>query len=342
MRIIVDSHFFHPSVGGVEMMSEGLARAWESRGHRVTVVTDTPRNGHEEPGDLEVVRGPSIVKKIRLAQWADVYVRSGNSLKSLPWPVLTGTPHVTIHHRPLAESHMKSVRLLMERGATFLCHNVAVSTAVAETLPGRTTTIPNTFRTTFDQSDADKNKREGLLFVGRLVSRKGIDVAVEALRDLRDRGERETLTICGDGPERETLEAKVRQLKLEDAVHFEGWSSPEELAEKYRNAAATLVPSRKEPFGIVALESIASRCPVVASNVGGLPEAVGDCGILVEPESPEALADGIEKALHPDVRETLRDPMAEHVNRHRIDRIAEEYLEVLESVVNDVVNDTEG
>lgn len=318
------------------MMSEGLAKAWESQGHPVTVVTDTPRNGHDEHPDLEVVRRPSINKRIRLAQRVDVFVRSGNSLQSLPWPVLTGTPHVTIHHRPLAASHMKSARRLMERGATYLCHNVAVSTAVAETIPGRTTTIPNTFQTTFDQPGANEENREGLLLVGRIVSRKGIDVAIEALRHLRDRGKRETLTICGDGPERKELESKVRQFGFEDAVHFEGWASPEELAEKYRKAAVTLVPSRKEPFGIVALEAIASRCPVVASEVGGLPEAVGDCGILVDPDNPEALADGIEKARQPDVRESLRAAMPEHVNRHRIDRIAAEYIEVLQSVANGV------
>ncbi len=334
VKILLDSHFFYPSVGGVEMMSEGLARAWESQGHRVTVVTDTPRNGHEELRDLEVVRGPSIGKRIRLAQWADVFVRSGNSLKSLPWPVLTGTPHVTIHHRPLAESHMGSVRRLMERGATYLCHNVAVSTAVAETIPGRTITIPNTFRATFDQPGADEENREGLLLVGRLVSRKGVDVAIEALHHLRNKGVEQTLTICGDGPERETLEAKVRQIGLEDPIRFEGWTSPEELAEKYRTASVTLVPSRKEPFGIVALESIASRCPVVASDVGGLPEAVGDCGILTEPEHPEALADGIEQALRPDVRESLHAAMPEHVERHRIDCIADEYIDVLHSVAN--------
>lgn len=318
------------------MMSEGLARAWESQGHSVTVMTDTPRNGHDEHRDLKVVRRPSIRKRLRLAQEVDVFVRSGNSLQSLPWPMLARTPHVTIHHRPLAESHMESVRILVERGATYLCHNVAVSNAVAETIPGRTTTIPNTFQKTFDQPGADEGNREGLLLVGRLVSRKGVDVAIEALHYLRNKGVEQTLTICGNGPDREMLEKKVQQLVLEDAVCFEGWASPEELANKYRKAAVTLVPSRKEPFGIVALESIASRCPVVASDVGGLPEAVGDCGLLVDPDNPEALADGIEKALQPDIRASLRVSMPEHVNRHRIGRIADEYIEVLTSVANGV------
>jgi len=212
---------------------------------------------------------------------------------------------------------------------------VAVSTPVAETIPGRTTRIPNTFRSIFDQSGVEDVEREGLLFVGRLVSRKGIDVALEALHLLRERGRTPTLTICGDGPEREVLEKKARRLELGGVVCFEGWTSPETLAVWYRRAAVTLVPSRKEPFGIVALEAIASGCPVVASNVGGLPEAVRDCGVLVKSNDPEALADGIEKVLDPGMRRSLREAMPAHVDRHRIDRIAGEYLDLFNSVVQD-------
>lgn len=335
MRILLDSNFFYPSVGGVEMMSEGLARAWKSFGHQVCITTNTPLNGHDELLDLKVSRRPSFVAKNRLAQWADVFVRSGNSLRSLPWPLLTQTPHVAIHHRPLADSHMGILRLLIERGSTYLCHNVAVSTSVAKTIPGEVTRIPNTFRSVFDQPEAVEEGREGLLFVGRLVSRKGVDVALEALAHLQDRGLGTSLKICGDGPDRGTLEARAQQLGLENSIEFKGWTSPEKLADYYRQSAATLIPSRKEPFGIVALESIASRCPVVASNVGGLPEAVGDCGILVEPEASQVLAAAIEKILRPDVRTSLLSPMSEHIDRHRIDRIADEYIDQFESVIDD-------
>jgi glycosyltransferase involved in cell wall biosynthesis len=228
---------------------------------------------------------------------------------------------------------MQYRRLLLERGATYLCHNVAVSTPVAETVPGGTTRIPNTFRSIFDQPGVSDEEREGLLFVGRLVSRKGVDVALDALHQLRERRRTPTLTICGDGPEREALEEKARRLGLKESVSFEGWTSPDALASQYRQAAITLVPSRKEPFGIVALESIASQCPVVATNVGGLPEAIGDCGLLVEPESPPDLADAIEKALKVDVRRSLREAMRQHIDRHRIEHIAAQYIDILDAVV---------
>jgi glycosyltransferase involved in cell wall biosynthesis len=168
-----------------------------------------------------------------------------------------------------------------------------------------------------------------LLFVGRLVTEKGVDVAIDALQLLKDQGIDRTLTICGDGSERAAMERRVRQLELQDRVTFNGWSSSEELAVLYREAEVLLVPSRHEPFGIVALEALASRCPVVVSNVDGLPEAVGDCGLLVQPEDPEALADAAIRGLRDDVREELQAAMPAHANRHRTERIATDYLHVL-------------
>jgi glycosyltransferase involved in cell wall biosynthesis len=128
------------------------------------------------------------------------------------------------------------------------------------------------------------------------------------------------------------LEQQVKQAELESAVTFEGWTEPDELADHYRRSRVLLVPSRYEPFGIVALEAIASRCPVVATRTGGLPEAVGDCGLLVPSDDPSALADAVEQALQAGTRQELRAAMPAHVDRHRIDRIATDYLHLLRRV----------
>nr|WP_272503904.1 glycosyltransferase family 4 protein [Salinibacter ruber] len=269
----------------------------------------------------------------RHVQWADVFVQSGISLRSLHWPVWTGTPLVIIHHNLLSGGQDTGVRAWLKRRATHLGANVAVSGPVAETVPGPVVRIPNTFRPVYDQPSTGEESRDGLLFVGRLVSVKGADLAVEALRRLRKRGIDTTLTICGDGPERDALERQAKEADLEDAVKFEGWTEPDELADRYRHAELLLVPSRYEPFGIVALETLASGCPVVAAETGGLPEAVGDCGLLVPPDDAEGLADATERALRSDVRDNLRAAIPAHVNRHRVDRIATEYLHLLRRVV---------
>jgi glycosyltransferase involved in cell wall biosynthesis len=246
---------------------------------------------------------------------------------------LTGTPLAIIHHNLLSGGQDTGIRVWLKRRATHLGVNIAVSRPVAETVSGPVVRIPNTFRPIYDQPDSRGAERQGLLFVGRLVSVKGADLAIAALDRLHQQGIDTTLTICGDGPEREALEGQARRAGLRNSVHFEGWTDPEELAMHYRRSELLLVPSRYEPFGIVALEAIAGGCPVVAAKTGGLPEAVGDCGILVAPDDAQELAHGIERALQPDVRKTLWSSMPAHVDRHRIDRIATDYLHLLRRVV---------
>jgi glycosyltransferase involved in cell wall biosynthesis len=335
MNILLESRAFYPSIGGLEMMSRGLATAWQDAGHAVRVTTVTPLDGKPELDALSVDRHPSSAAMRRHVRWADVFVQSGISLRSLHWPVWTGTPLAIIHHNLLSGGQDTGIRAWFKRRATHLGANVAVSGPVAETVPGPVVRIPNTFRPVYDQPDAGDAKRDGLLFVGRLVSVKGADLGVEALRRLRGRGVDTTLTICGDGPERDALERQVRDADLEDAITFEGWTEPEDLAAHYRRSDLLLVPSRYEPFGIVALEAIASGCPVVAAETGGLPEAVGDCGLLVPPDDASALADATERALRSDVRQDLCAAMPAHVDRHRIDRIATDYLHVLRRVVRE-------
>lgn len=316
-------------------MGRGLATEWQKRGHEVTVTTKTPLEGSEEIDDLAVIRRPSFLETIQLMRWADVFVQNGASLRSLPFPLITRTPFVSIHQSPPIRPG-SSVPDGLRQWTTHLRRmNVAVSGAVAEYIPGPVTKIPNTFRSIFDQIDVEQGdeNRDGLLFVGRLVSEKGADLAIEALHELRRSGINRTLTICGDGPERTILEKKVYQCGLDDAVTFNGWTSPETLARLYRKAEVAVIPSRDEPFGIVALEAIASGCPVVASNVGGLPEAVGDCGLVVKPDRPMVLADAVETALDPDTRASLQMNMPAHTAQHRIGQIAKEYLNLLKSTV---------
>lgn len=331
MNILLESRAFHPSVGGLEMMSHELAKAWQSTGKSVRIVTNTPIGEASEIEGLQVDRFPSEKDWWHHLHWADVFVQNGISLRSLYRPVLTGTPFVIIHQGLLSGVESPPVRTWLKRRATHLGANVAVSGAVADTIPGAVVRIPNTFRPVFEQREANSARR-GLLFVGRLVSQKRASVAVEALRQLRSRGVDTTLTICGDGPEREALEQQIKRQNLSNRVELAGWADPETLARHYRSAKLLLVPSQYEAFGIVALEAIASGCPVVATRTGGLPEAVGDCGLLVPPNDPDSLADAVERALHPDVRQKLCAAMPAHVNRHRISRIATDYLHLLRRV----------
>ena len=311
-------------------MARQLAEAWAERGHTVRVVTQTPLKDEDSLDTLPVTRQPSPGRWWMLFRSTDLFVQSGISLKSLPLAVAAGVPIVFIHHNmlPLTFDSV-GARMLLKRAVTHFGQNIAVSRAVAEDLPSQNTTvIHNPFFPSFVEEDPSPTETR-LLFVGRLVSVKGVDVALRALSELDPAY---TLTICGDGDERGALEVLAGRLGITDRVTFRGWVTHDELSDIARQSSIQLVPSRYESFGIVALEAIAAGCPVVASNTGGLSEAVGQCGVLVPPENPDALARGIERARAQ--RDQLLQHREAHLDQFDIDTIADQYLNVFRRVVH--------
>ncbi|GLW62069.1 glycosyl transferase [Actinomadura rubrobrunea] len=135
--------------------------------------------------------------------------------------------------------------------------------------------------------------------VGRLSPRKGSDVAVRAVRLLRERGRDVTLTLVGDVfSGYEWYEEELRTLAAGDpSVEFAGFRPS--VWESFAAADVAIVPSRVEPFGNVAVEAMLAGRPVVASATQGLVEIVtdGENGVLVPPDDPAALADGIARLL---------------------------------------------
>jgi glycosyltransferase involved in cell wall biosynthesis len=148
---------------------------------------------------------------------------------------------------------------------------------------------------------ADRPAPKGALrvgFVGRLIPVKGVDVLLRAAA-LDPRFEVE---IVGSGPESERLSALAADLGLSERVVFTGHVDGDETPAVYRRFDALAVPSVPTPgvveqFGRVVVEAQASGVPVVASRSGGLPEVVGDAGILVEPGDPGDLARGLARLL---------------------------------------------
>ncbi len=131
-----------------------------------------------------------------------------------------------------------------------------------------------------------------LLFVGRLRIRKGVEVLLAALAELRRRVPTAVLRIAGNGEHRAALEACAAGLGVADAVSFLGTCDAARVRTLLRGAIAMVVPSIYEGMPLVVLEAMAAGTPVVASAVSGIPEVVvdGETGWLVPPESPAALA----------------------------------------------------
>ena len=129
-----------------------------------------------------------------------------------------------------------------------------------------------------------------LLFVGRLVERKGVQVLLEALARLRDRpGVR--VRVVGDGPMRGALERQAATLGVADRVRFDGSVSTEELVRRFRECDVFVLPAvvdakgDTEGLGVVLIEALSYGKPVIASAAGGIVDIVrdGETGLLVPP-----------------------------------------------------------
>jgi len=135
-------------------------------------------------------------------------------------------------------------------------------------------------------------KEPVVLFAGALERVKGIDLLIEAWPGVRALEADARLVVCGDGSLERAMRERAGALGVGDAVSFLGSRTRAEVAGAMDAAMVVAVPSRSEGLGRVGLEAFGRGRPVVASNVGGLPELIGDgsTGLLVPPEDPESLA----------------------------------------------------
>ncbi len=137
-------------------------------------------------------------------------------------------------------------------------------------------------------------------FVGKLTHFKGVDVLLNAIA-IYEKANILTI-IAGDGELRDLLQKQAKELELKN-VKFVGNQPQSKLKEIYNIADCSCVPSRREPFGLVAIEAMACGAPVVATNEGGLPDFVTpDVGILVNVEDAESLAKSVTKILDGDIK----------------------------------------
>ena len=141
-----------------------------------------------------------------------------------------------------------------------------------------------------------------VLFVGRFAPVKGIDRLMEAIAHLQQHQQLRLVVIGGDGhgtPEQQRFQRLARKLSIGDSVTFVGRIEQDRLPPYYSAADVLVVPSHYESFGLVALESLASGTPVVATKVGAMESILreGKTGHVVSNGSPRLLAKGIEKFL---------------------------------------------
>jgi glycosyltransferase involved in cell wall biosynthesis len=173
------------------------------------------------------------------------------------------------------------------------------------------------------------SSRFTVLFVGRLYRRKRVDVLLRGAAALAGRFPGLEIRIVGDGPCAPALDRLSRELKLDRTVVWLGGVSRAELLAEYNRADVFCLPSVQEGFGIVLLEAMAAAKPVVASRAAAIPE-VAPHAVLVEPDSPDALAAAIEGLYRsPETRAALGSTGAQWVERFDAPRVARRFLEAV-------------
>ena len=334
MKILISSHFFYPQVGGTETVGRLLAEEFAAAGHQVRVVTTTAETD-ARTFPFELLRRPSPLQLLRAVQWCDVYFHNNISLQTA-WPLLfVRRPWLIAHHVWIPRGRQVGWRVraagAVKRWVIRRARSVSISRAVAEHIGVPSEIIPNPYQDdVFNLMSGVERDRE-LVFVGRLVSDKGVDLLIHALALLRKRGLTPRLTVAGSGPEEAALRELARTEGVAPQVNFAGPHTGADLARILNAHQVIVIPSRwAEPFGLVALEGIACGCVPVGSEQGGLAEAIGPGGLTFENSSVSGLALKLQEALcDAGLRDRLLANAKEHLLPHSRKAVGEAYLRVM-------------
>src|SRR3954464_1661251 len=173
-----------------------------------------------------------------------------------------------------------------------------------------------------------------VLLVGRLVYEKGFQLALDALPGVIRRVGGVRFLVAGSGPHEDELKQQAKRLKLDEHGTFMGWIGDDVLHSLYAIADLCVVPSLYEPFSIVALEAMASGCPCIVADTGGLREVVPkEVGLRFRPRSARSLGYMVEPLLtDAALRDRLVTEASEHVLRFDWDDIARQTLELYDGL----------
>ncbi|WP_424631103.1 glycosyltransferase family 4 protein [Bradyrhizobium sp. SYSU BS000235] len=325
-------HAVRAPVGGIFRHILDLAVGQAERGHAVGILADSLTGGDRAEAALKEIaprlklgvhrlairREPhpadttAAMQFLKIAQSLNLDVLHGHGAKAGVYVRLKGksknairvyTPHGgSLHYPPntlKGALYAKMERALMDRTELFLFESrFACDTyerVIGKPTKGLVRCVFN--GVTASEFDAVKPAEDAtdLVYVGEFRAIKGTDLLIEAVGRLRSRGRSVTLTLAGDGEETEKLKALIKKLKLEDVIRFIGHVK---ARFGFSKGQLLIVPSRGDSMPYVVIEAAAAGVPMLAANVGGIPEIFGPhtSGLFARNDAG-AMADAIETAL---------------------------------------------
>ncbi len=276
-------------------------------------------------------------------------------------PLITGRPSVvTIHDLAFLEypdqypAMQRRYLTAMTRASTRRADRVITVSQftgqdVAERLdvdPDRITAVPNGVDASFTpRQGSDELHRfrwknslpdDFLLFVGTLQPRKNLIGLLRAYARLEPDLRVPLYIVGGEGWMYAAIFDEVKRLDIERSVVFAGYAASETLPLWYSAATACIYPSYYEGFGLPVLEAMACGVPVVTSNRSSLPEVAGDAAILVDPDDPDDIAQGISTVLaSPERRQWMQAAGTSQAANYTWQRTARETVAIYRDVLGD-------
>ena len=324
-------HAVRTPVGGIFRHILDLANGQVDRGHHVGIVADTLTGGERAKDALAQIgprlklgvhrfamrREPSIADMVvwqrlrRLIGQLNPDVLHGHGAKTGAFirlgiasqhAIRVYTPHGGSLHYPLnmlkGAFYSRLERALMNRTDLFLFESAFARDTYQRTIGTPEGLVRCVFNgVTADEFDpvARAGDPTDVVYVGEFRHIKGADLVVDAVARLHADGKPITLTLAGDGEEMNALKAQIERLGLSHSVRFIGHVKARYGFSKGR---LLVVPSRGDSMPYVVIEAGAAGIPMVAANVGGIPEIFGEhTDALFAPGIAGAIADAIETAL---------------------------------------------
>ncbi|MEA2917836.1 MAG: hypothetical protein QOJ15_9917 [Bradyrhizobium sp.] len=345
-------HAVRAPVGGIFRHILDLANGQADRGHHVGIIADSLTGGeraeaalkeiaprlklgvhrlaiHREPFPTDVLVWAHFMRLIRGLK-PDVLhghgAKAGVFLRLKPRSpdtIRVYTPHGGSLHYPLSTLkgalYSRLERALMNSTDLFLFESVFARDTYQRTIGTPKGMVRCVFNgVTADEFDpvAKAADATDIVYVGEFRHIKGADLLIDAVARLRADGKRVTLTLAGDGEELESLKAQIQKLGLAETVRFIGHVKARYGFSKGR---VLVVPSRGDSMPYVVIEAAAAGIPMVATNVGGIPEIFGSdhTDALFAPNIVGAMADAIETALEdPDGAQLRARSLRERIFLH--------------------------
>lgn len=262
--------------------------------------------------DLDVLAGFRLRSLVRRENSQIVHFHTARAHALSPW--LSGLPVKRIVTRRMDYRVCPGffTHLLYEKSVdtvVAISRGVQAALLAGGVLPSHICIIPSGIDTARFAITADQRAQQRtiqqiapeeivVLTVGALAERKGHSTLLQAAAHLQQNGVRLRYLLCGDGPLRTTLENEAHTLGLAETVHFLGFCS--DIVHYLAVADVFVHVPLWEGLGVAVIEALAAGLPVVASQVGGIPELVEDgrTGLLVPPQEPNALATAIKRMIH--------------------------------------------